>query len=106
MAGEFEAVVVRTLIQLFEFVGRPAILPPKCVLTLHAVQHSVAPGISVGLSSTAHTAPSNGSRVERWDMRALAKALTLLAWIVLVPSLAHAQAVIAGTVKDASGGVL
>ncbi len=32
--------------------------------------------------------------------------LTLLAWIVLIPTLVSAQAVIAGTVKDSSGAVL
>ena len=39
-------------------------------------------------------------------MRALVKTLALLAWIVLVPTAALAQAVIAGTVKDSSGAVL
>jgi hypothetical protein len=39
-------------------------------------------------------------------MRALVKTLALLAWIVLIPTAALAQAVIAGTVKDSSGGVL
>jgi Carboxypeptidase regulatory-like domain len=32
--------------------------------------------------------------------------LTLLAWIVLIPTLVSAQAVIAGTVRDSSGAVL
>src|SRR5206468_1744029 len=32
--------------------------------------------------------------------------LTFLAWLVVVPTAAFAQAVIAGTVKDPSGGVL
>ena len=36
-------------------------------------------------------------------MRVVVKTLTLLAWIVLVPTAALAQAVIAGTVKDSSG---
>ena len=39
-------------------------------------------------------------------MRVVVKALTLLAWIALVPTAAFAQAVIAGTVKDSSGAVL
>ena len=39
-------------------------------------------------------------------MRALAKVLVLLAWVVLIPTAALAQAVIAGTVKDSSGAVL
>jgi len=39
-------------------------------------------------------------------MRASVKTLTLLAWLVVVPSAAFAQAVIAGTVKDPSGAVL
>src|SRR5215475_2843616 len=39
-------------------------------------------------------------------MRANAKILTLLASFVVFPSAAFAQAVIAGTVKDPSGGVL
>src|SRR5712691_575376 len=39
-------------------------------------------------------------------MRASVKTLTLLAWLVVVPTAAFAQAVIAGTVKDASGAVL
>ncbi len=39
-------------------------------------------------------------------MRALAKTLGLLAWMVLIPTAALAQAVIAGTVKDSSGAVL
>ena len=39
-------------------------------------------------------------------MRASVKTLTLLAWFVVVPTAAFAQAVIAGTVKDASGAVL
>src|SRR5712691_3591542 len=39
-------------------------------------------------------------------MRASVKTLILLAWLVGVPSVAFAQAVIAGTVKDPSGAVL
>src|ERR1700730_1078174 len=39
-------------------------------------------------------------------MRASVKTLTLLAWLVVVPTAAFAQAVIAGTVKDPSGAVL
>ena len=39
-------------------------------------------------------------------MRALAKTLGLLAWVVLIPTAALAQAVIAGTVRDSSGAVL
>jgi hypothetical protein len=39
-------------------------------------------------------------------MRALVRVLTLLTALFLIPSLAHAQGVIAGTVKDASGAVL
>src|SRR6266436_294370 len=39
-------------------------------------------------------------------MRASVRTLTLLAWFVVVPTAALAQAVIAGTVKDSSGGVL
>src|ERR1700704_3420694 len=39
-------------------------------------------------------------------MRGLVKTLALLMWIVLIPTAALAQAVIAGTVKDSSGGVL
>src|SRR5688572_28908687 len=39
-------------------------------------------------------------------MRVGVKTLTLLAWIVLVPTAARAQAVIAGTVRDSSGAVL
>src|SRR4249920_1729040 len=39
-------------------------------------------------------------------MRALAKILVLLAWVVLIPTAALAQAVIAGTVRDSSGAVL
>src|ERR1700704_3721262 len=39
-------------------------------------------------------------------MRASVKTLTLLAWFVVLPTAAFAQAVIAGTVKDASGAVL
>jgi hypothetical protein len=39
-------------------------------------------------------------------MRAIAKILSLLALIVLIPTVASAQAVIAGTVKDTSGAVL
>ena len=40
------------------------------------------------------------------QMRALAKVLVLLAWVVLIPTAALAQAVIAGTVRDTSGAVL
>jgi hypothetical protein len=39
-------------------------------------------------------------------MRACVKIVTLLVWLVVVPTAAFAQAVIAGTVKDPSGGVL
>jgi hypothetical protein len=39
-------------------------------------------------------------------MRASVKTLTFLAWFVVVPTAAFAQAVIAGTVKDPSGAVL
>src|SRR5919201_6189825 len=39
-------------------------------------------------------------------MGASVKSLTLLTWFVVVPAAAFAQAVIAGTVKDPSGGVL
>src|SRR5687768_9013343 len=39
-------------------------------------------------------------------MRALAKAVALAAWFVVVPAAAYAQAVIAGEVKDTSGAVL
>jgi Carboxypeptidase regulatory-like domain len=39
-------------------------------------------------------------------MRPIAKILSLLALIVLIPTVASAQAVIAGTVKDTSGAVL
>src|SRR3979409_2103802 len=39
-------------------------------------------------------------------MRASVKTLLLLVWLVVVPTAAFAQAVIAGTVKDPSGGVL
>ena len=39
-------------------------------------------------------------------MRALAKIIVVLAWTVLVPAAAFAQATITGTVKDASGAVL
>jgi hypothetical protein len=39
-------------------------------------------------------------------MRVFAKTLGLLAWIILIPTAALAQAVIAGTVKDSSGAVL
>src|SRR4249920_3032581 len=38
-------------------------------------------------------------------MRALSKILVLLAWVVLIPTAALAQAVIAGTVRDSSGAV-
>ena len=39
-------------------------------------------------------------------MRVIAKTLALLPWVVFVPSVALAQAVLTGTVKDPSGGVL
>src|ERR1700682_4185471 len=39
-------------------------------------------------------------------MRSGVKTLTLLAWFIVFPTAAFAQAVIAGTVKDPSGGVL
>jgi hypothetical protein len=39
-------------------------------------------------------------------MRDVMKVMSVLAWIVLTPTLAHAQASITGTVKDASGAVL
>ena len=39
-------------------------------------------------------------------MRAILKTLTLLAWMVLLPTVAVAQAVIAGVAKDSSGAVL
>src|SRR5262247_123070 len=39
-------------------------------------------------------------------MRPIVRILTLLAWIVLIPTLVSAQAVIAGTVRDSSGAVL
>src|SRR5947208_11862705 len=39
-------------------------------------------------------------------MRATVRALTFLTWFVVIPTAAFAQAVIAGTVKDASGAVL
>src|ERR1700682_853308 len=39
-------------------------------------------------------------------MRACVKTLLLLAWFVIVPTAAFAQAVIAGTAKDPSGAVL
>jgi hypothetical protein len=39
-------------------------------------------------------------------MRALVKTLVLVAWVILVPTAAFAQAVIAGTVRDPSGAVL
>src|SRR6195256_2482374 len=39
-------------------------------------------------------------------MRVILRWLALFAWLVLVPSTAFAQAVIAGSVKDASGAVL
>jgi hypothetical protein len=39
-------------------------------------------------------------------VRTVVKTLTLLAWIVLLPTAAFAQATIAGVVKDASGAVL
>jgi hypothetical protein len=39
-------------------------------------------------------------------VRIIVKTLTLLAWIVLLPTAAFAQAAIAGVVKDASGAVL
>ena len=39
-------------------------------------------------------------------MRAIVRLLAIFAWVVLVPSAALAQAVIAGSVKDSSGAVL
>src|SRR4030095_6166365 len=39
-------------------------------------------------------------------MRPIVRILTLLAWIVLIPTLVSAQAVIAGTGRDSSRGVL
>jgi hypothetical protein len=39
-------------------------------------------------------------------MRAIVKTSTLLAWILLIPASAFAQAAIAGVVKDSSGAVL
>ena len=39
-------------------------------------------------------------------MRALVKTLVLVAWVILIPTAAFAQAVIAGTVRDPSGAVL
>ena len=39
-------------------------------------------------------------------MRRLPSLLLLLAGFLLVPTLAHAQATLAGTVRDASGAVL
>ena len=39
-------------------------------------------------------------------MRSTVNTLVLLSWIVLLPTAARAQAVIAGAVKDVSGGVL
>ena len=39
-------------------------------------------------------------------MRALVKTLVLVAWVILIPTAALAQAVIAGTVRDPSGAVL
>src|ERR1700730_15680390 len=39
-------------------------------------------------------------------MRMIAKTVTVLAWIVLIPTAALAQAVITGVVKDSSGAVL
>ncbi len=39
-------------------------------------------------------------------MRAVVKTLAVLAWVVLIPTAASAQAVIAGTVRDTSGAVL
>jgi hypothetical protein len=39
-------------------------------------------------------------------MRQIAKAVCLVVVLILVPTLAHAQATLAGTVKDASGAVL
>jgi len=32
--------------------------------------------------------------------------ITILAWLALLPAVAHAQATIAGTVKDTSGAIL
>src|SRR3989441_1962784 len=39
-------------------------------------------------------------------MRAIVSTLTLVVWIMAIPTLALAQAVIAGAVKDSSGAVL
>src|SRR6266540_4061253 len=39
-------------------------------------------------------------------MRAPLRALAVLVWMILIPVAAHAQAVIAGTIKDVSGAVL
>src|SRR4051812_42726791 len=39
-------------------------------------------------------------------MRSIVKVLTVLVWAALVPSAVYAQVTLAGTVKDASGGVL
>src|SRR5262245_31819328 len=39
-------------------------------------------------------------------MRVAVQTLTLVAWTLLLPTIALAQAVIAGTVKDSSGAVL
>src|ERR1044071_6951367 len=39
-------------------------------------------------------------------MRAPLRALAVLVWMIWIPVAAHAQAVIAGTIKDASGAVL
>ena len=39
-------------------------------------------------------------------MRGVVQTLTLVAWVVLLPAVALAQAVIAGTVRDPSGAVL
>src|SRR5881409_3315297 len=39
-------------------------------------------------------------------MRVVVKTMGLLAWVALMPAVALAQAVIAGTVRDSSGGVL
>ncbi len=39
-------------------------------------------------------------------MRRLGRVIALFAWVVLLPTMAAAQASIAGVVRDASGGVL
>src|SRR6185369_7147924 len=39
-------------------------------------------------------------------MRAPLRVLAVLVWMILIPVAAHAQAIIAGTIKDVSGAVL